>query len=278
MLDVAKVFNPQTVSDVVGDQVEDQVKPCDAVTRRDHHDSKEFCSAKGTTLKMEPERGRLTYLNPSRSFSFEKSVENRLKKEQAIEMSYEYLSKLGVPEQELAKQPEARVMIAAGRDRENRGEAAKRRAEIHVRYPRQVSDIPVFDSDAKLAIDARGNVARMHLVWPAFKLADGLSMSDQYSREAMIRNVKQQLTPEGGCYNLSRLHTYVAYAETSQVNFGEGDDEGEENISSISYVPSLVVYAVPPEPKEDSGEISMAGMQFTLPLFSGVSMGDGGKR
>lgn len=280
-LDVAKVFSPNTVSEVLGDQVEEKAKPCVDDNPSGHHDSKEYCNEKGTTLKIKAERGRLTYLNPSRSFSFEKSEENTLKIEQAVEISRKVLDKLGVPMQELAKQPEARVMIAAGRDPEQRQQGIKRRAELHVRYPRQVSDIPVFDSAAKLAIDSKGDVARMHLVWPAFKLAEGLSMKDQYSREEMIRSVNQRLKPEGGCYNLSRLHAFIAYAESSEVSYGEGNDEGEgsmSSISSISYVPSLVVYAVPPEPKEDSGEISMAGMQFTLPLFSGVSTGDSGKR
>lgn len=276
-LDIAKVFDPNMVSEVLGDQVEEKVKPCISDTSG-HHDIKDYCNEKGTVLRIKAERGRLTYLNPSRSFSFEKSEDNKLKKEEAIEISRKTLDKLGVPMEELAKQPEARVMIAAGRDREQRQQGIKRRAELHVRYPRQVSDIPVFDSAAKLAIDNKGDVARMHLVWPAFKLAEGLSLKEQYSRDEVIRLVKLTLKPEAGCYNLSRLHAFVAYAESSEMSYGEGNDEGEKGMSGISYVPSLVVYAVPPEPKEDSGEISMAGMQFTLPLFSGKSAGDSGEQ
>lgn len=219
---------------------------------------KDRCDDRRSMVNYNLSQGRITYLNPKRSFKFVKSKENTVSKEEADKKVRETLEIIGVPKNELGDS-DIRVLIAASRDSKNKSKVVKRRAEVHVRIGREVNGFPVFDSEAKIAIDNKLQPARLHLRWPDFRLLSGLERRKVRSPDALLRHAVKALSGRKKCNNYSHVASSVAYTIVKQKR---------DSKQTPLFIPSLVIYATPPEPKENSGEIAQAGMQIVVPLLN----------
>jgi hypothetical protein len=223
-------------------------------------------------MRLKLELGKIAYLNPERSFEARRLQNNEITSEQALKTSQEVLAAFGVPGPEInVKRAVVRELNVAGRGTRSTKPHDKLRAEVHVLLPRLVSGTPVFDSEAKTAIDAQGQVARLHIKWPDFQLVPDLSAQDMLSRNEVIRLVDTELSKENMCKSLSQVKAFIAYVLARELTLPDQGSDEKDNNAGNGYMPALVVYAVPNEPKEDSGETAMAGQQFAVPLLRNSS-------
>lgn len=233
-----------------------------------------FRGAEGTVLRADPAHGKIVYLNRQRSRGGRQGKASDVTREQAIEATFRAAEALGVSVSELDRRNlETRVLMGSGRDKDRREAPFRFQAEIHVRVPRQVSGIPVFDSFLHTSIATSSEIARLHLQWPDFALVPGLSAENALRRRQVVEQLREALTDADRCPKISSLKAEVAYVQADQLAISTTQgDEGDKQPTGVDrlFVPALVVYAVPPEPKEDSGEIAMGAQQLVIPLFRGA--------
>jgi hypothetical protein len=273
---LSAAFDRQKAQTAVGDKLAIDRTTCPSRSSEEDGEGKEDCTFRndlGSALRLKLDLGKIAYLNPERSFEAGKLQNNEITSEQALKTSQEVLAAFGVPGSEInVKRAVVRELNVAGRGTRSTKPHDKLRAEVHVLLPRAVSGIPVFDSEAKTAIDARGQVARLHIKWPDFQLAPDLSAQDMLSRDEVIRLVDTEISKENMCRSLSRVRAFIAYVPARELTLpDQGSDERDSKNTGEGYMPALVVYAAPNEPKEDSGEIAMAGQQLAVPLLRSSS-------
>lgn len=216
------------------------------------------CGSMKSRVKINLAQGKVTYLNPERSFKFNKNQANRVQKAVAEKLALNLLESIGVPVKELGRS-EVRELIAAGRDSKNKLKPSRLRAELHVRVGRKIGNLPVFDSEAKVAVSSKAQAARLHLSWPDFVLEPKLAQRKPHSPDTIIQMATKALSGKNQCNKYSRINSVIAYAPSSTKRNSD---------RKIRYIPSLIVYAIPPEPKEDSGQIAQPGVQVTIPLIN----------
>ncbi|MCK5726690.1 MAG: hypothetical protein KAH22_07700 [Thiotrichaceae bacterium] len=218
---------------------------------------KDKCRAVKPRYRINLAQGQLVHLNPNRSFKFNRHKANHLTKKEADQITRDLLRDIGVPKEELANS-DIRVLVASGRDTNNRTKPSKRRAEIHVHIGRVISKVPVFGSEAKVAINSDALPSRLHLSWPDFKLVKDIQTRRPRSIKTVVQKASKALAGKRQCNKYSKIQAVIAYAP---VYFKD------RRKRSIRYIPSVVIYATPPIPKENSGQIAQAGIQITVPLF-----------
>jgi len=273
---LSEAFNRLKAQEAVGDKLVIDRTKCPSRSSEEDGEGKDDCTFRndlGSAMRLKLDLGKIAYLNPDRSFESNLLQDNKITEEQALKTSQEVLAAFGVPGSEInANRAVVRELMVAGRGTRSTKPHEIHRAEIHILLPRRVSGTPVFDSEAKTAIDARGQVARLHIKWPDFQLAPGLSAREMLSRADVIRMVDTELSKENMCKSLSEVRASIAYVPTRELTLpDQGSDERDSNNTGNGYMPALVVYAVPTEPKEDSGDIAMAGQQFAVPLLKSSS-------
>ena len=199
--------------------------------------------------------------------------ENKLPDAQALELARGVIKSWGIPDDELALQlADLQHLNIAGGPKLDAKPAEFLSTEVHVRFPRQVGGVPVFDSYAQLAFDVRGQVARMRIFWPSFGLVPGLE-PNPLAREEVVRRTAEELSDGAVCKSLSRVEAHIAYVLAQQVETPDPTDEGgsQDDVGvaaeSGEFVPALVVYAYPTEPREGSGELVPAGRQIVTRLL-----------
>jgi hypothetical protein len=224
----------------------------------------------GSIMRVKLDKGRIAYLNPARGYEAARGVENKVTRDQALKITNEVLGALGVPLAEIDMlNPEFRILKVAGQDSELKNPPEIHRAEVQIRLARHVGKTPVFDSEAKVAINGAAQVARLHIKWQDFHLPAGLASRQPLSRKAVVQQIDAELSRTHLCDSLSRLDAYIAYVQVQEVPVTERvDDDKAGVLGGDGFVPALVVYAVPVEPEEDSGKISMGGQQLTFPLLA----------
>lgn len=221
----------------------------------------------GAVLKTRADEGRFKYLNPSRTFDPRPGVPNAVPKERAVAAALRAAEAFGVPSSEIDPR-EVRagdVFLYSGGDEKEA--VSKLRAEIQVRIGRQFRGTPVYGSAFQSAVDARAQVARAHMNWPAFRFAPGLDARFTLPRADVARRVLERLTqPDGSCLPLEAVRAYVAYARTDML--GEGDSDGDGSGRTPVYAPSLVLIS---EPKFDPAahQYGTALEAFVVPLVTG---------
>ena len=275
---LSRAFDPAKAAAALGDQLAAEKPCCPDPAGERHRAEQRFTAATGSTLEADLDNGRLSYLNPGRSFDAAKSADNKVERERALATALEAFRALGVPAAELDKAADVRAIKVAGRGTERGARPLVRRAEVSVLVPRRIDGTPVFDSSAKAAIDAEGRVARLHLRWPDFALAAGLTAERVRPRAEVVRELAAELSARDRCGTLERVDLHVAYVSLAELDAEpSGDDEGETAAPPprARFVPALVVYALPRAVKEDSGELQSAGLQLVTPLFAPVRADEG---
>ncbi len=222
-------------------------------------------------LKFEQRRGKAAYLNTTREWS-PKMGNNEISDEQALALARDVVKAWGIPDGELDMQfAELRHLNLAGGPKLDARPAEFLSTEVHVRFPRHISGVPVFDSDVRLAVDARGEVARMRVMWPSFGLVPGLD-AIPLPRDEVVRMTAEELSEGAICQSLSKVDAFIAYVSSKEVESLDPADDGSQSEAGAAqeagqFVPALVVYAYPVDPPEDSGQLAMAGRQIVMPLL-----------
>ena len=266
---LSATLNPKAAAAVFRDE---ELKPearCGPLRKGDHHFECRY-NGKNSALKVELERGRVTYLNRDRS---EKKGMTRVADTAAVSLARKAAETIGVPMRELGPRADIRVLrvtAASGEDGAIKGEPGG--SEVHVRYQRRIGDVPVAFSRYHAAIDSRGNIARMHVRWPDFRLVRGLDAANALPREAVVGRVLGDIDRDNRCGSLSGVTAKVVYARTAVVEGGEGltEDGAEKETPSSEFVPALLVTVIPVEQKEDSGVVQMPVQNYVFPLFHGA--------
>ena len=163
----------------------------------------------GSIMRVKLDKGKIAYLNPDRGYDATRGAENKVTRDEALKITNEVLGAFGVPPAEIdARAPEVRVLKVAGQDSERKTDPEIHRAEVQVRLARHVGGIPVFDSDAKTAINGQGEVARLHIKWQDFQLPPGLQSQQPLSRKVVVEQINAELSRTHLCDSLSRLEAY----------------------------------------------------------------------
>lgn len=273
---LSRAFRPERVLEGVGDPTLDLAQ-CDC-DPPEGHDGPRFPDGwkaesedGAAVLEAALSRGKIEYLNRSRSFQARDGVENDVSPEEAKEIAIRTAIAFGVPRGEIQFDfVDVQSLIAAARNREGKVEA-RLRAEVHVRLPRTVSGFPVWDSFYHAAVSSKREIARAHVQWPDFTLVRGLDPASALSRREVVERVVEELSDGTEPGSLKALATAVVYARAVEVQGASfDDDDGSGGEAASPFVPALVVYAIPPDPAEDSGQVVSAGRQFVVPLFEGA--------
>lgn len=178
---------------------------------------------------------------------------------------------LGLPMRELADKPDVRALrVSAASQEGEKITGQSMRTEVHVRFQRRIGGVPVAFSRVHAAVDARGDIARMHVRWPDFRLVRGLKAADATPREAIVARVLDDVDRDNRCGSLSRIVSNVVYARTADVEGGEGagaDDGAEKDSGPSEFVPALMVTVIPVVQKDDSGVPQMPVQNYVFPLL-----------
>lgn len=236
-------------------------------------------SGPAVKLRFNLPKGKIAYLHRARSFDAGKSPGVEIKPEAATELALNTARSFGIPLSELAMQHlDVRELFAAASPT-TRGETVQKRAEIHVRIPRIVGELPVFDSGLMVAVGANSagapQVARLRTAWPDFAILPGLSPEQALDREELIRHIAEDLAEDTHAQTLDvkRTQAFIAYVPAAHMDLcaDPGDEDGAEKEPrpqdlSRAYVPALVLFSVPNE-EVDPNNLSTAVAQQSFPLL-----------
>lgn len=128
-------------------------------------------------LQIENESGKVRFVNRQRAWQYKRDADSRrVDPDYAGKTALETLSRLGIPLDELAK-PLVRPQIAAGGKVGTEKPTEQYDMYSLVFVQRQINGLPVYQSDARVAINNYGEVQRMGIEWPKFS----------FDREARLR-------------------------------------------------------------------------------------------
>jgi hypothetical protein len=183
------------------------------------------------SARVDARAGKIRYVSRPRAWSFERDAKKpSIGADKAVAAAEEALRSLDLPSDEQDK-PETTTQIAGG--------APVGAKEIQDRYEmyqvvtvrRKINQLPVYGSQARVAVNNGGEVQRAMVKWPAFRLGAGLVLR---KRPAVVDEAVQQILRQSPRPDL-KMQAYLAYAPRD-------DDD-----SIVRYVPAVIlsVYALP---------------------------------
>jgi hypothetical protein len=227
-----------------------------------------YRNSTGAKLKVNLGEGKAVYLNRNRSAA---TTPITLSEEKALSLATEAARAYGVPMDELStSEADVRGLRLTTKDGAT-GRASSYRAELHVRFARRVAGRPLPDSGFHAAINAQGQIARLHLRWPDFRIEPGLSATHTLPRAVVRDRLVAAIAQDNSCGSVADVKATVAYISVRDLELGGlGDDESSQttlHASVDTYVPALMVTVVPVEQAEDSGIVQLAGEDLAVPLL-----------
>ena len=142
-------------------------------------------------LRLIPEHGTVRYVNRALSWNADKSgklVENEV----ALRTANNALTTLGLPSTELGK---PRVDTQGARDASNTAPTDTKTYEMYrlVTVNRQMGNLPVLGSRARVAIADSGGIQRLRVNWPPFTMPRGLKVRQQDAvTKEVVKRIMQQ--------------------------------------------------------------------------------------
>jgi hypothetical protein len=120
-------------------------------------------------LQVDPARGYVRYVNRRATVDLGNDLAPLPDQEKTFRMGMEILARLGLPAQEFAR-PAVETQMAAGGSTES--QEPERVDEIYRLFvlERVVNDLPVFGSNAIVAVTGQAEVQRAKAQWPAFRM------------------------------------------------------------------------------------------------------------
>lgn len=265
-------FDPKAAEKHVRDQVMPE-ECCTPFRRGDADWSCRQTSRDGSLLNTELGRGRVIYLNRERSGAASPAS---IPRSAALALGRRTAAAFGVPPGEIAPAELVKYVRVSSGDVDGRMKKSYV-AEAHVFFKREVGGIPVAWSRFHTAIDAKGEVARVHVRWPDLRIAGGVGPADVLSRDEVARSIVDTLETNLPCGTVERLDARVAYVATKHILGGDSGDGDEADSSlpavqlppdpDIEYLPALLVTIYPFEQREDSGEVQEPIEEIAFPLF-----------
>lgn len=174
---------------------------------------------------LDQSRGRVRYVNRTRGWNFETdSKSTAVEAEKALELVASAVRELGVSPDEFGK-PRVDTQMGGGAPV---GESViKDRFEMYriVSIPRMMGEYPVYGSLIRGAVSNRGQIQRLMVEWPAFRMSRKLTMM---SRTEVARQAVKEILAQEPFGEVS-IRTELVYAATSQ------DDENP------FFVPAVVI-------------------------------------
>jgi hypothetical protein len=221
----------------------------------------------GSVLRNDPRKGEIAYINPERRFDWRSGIPNSVSPEDASAKALRVAAALALPQSEiLTSRIQVRGLNLGAADGESRQPSVSLRSEMHVRVPRQVGGTYVLGSRFHAVIDARGQVARLHADWPDFALRSGLREDPVLSREEVARRIAARIAESYAPEDLAEVKIVTAYVPVDRLE-GRDTPDQEDGPEPLLFEPALVIYAIPVEPAEDSGEVSLPILEITQPLL-----------
>lgn len=299
---LGRVFAPWRAAVAVADhQLRLKPKSCeaiDAVKHHNHHYShaslvpfalhrlppRRDCTYKSrdkAQLRAKVSEGRYSYVNWNRSHRG--FAENEVPQQEAALRTLQALIRFGVPRSEIdPENPQIRDLVLSAQQLGAASSALgtrRARAEVHVLYQRKVDGISVFDSFGRAAVDVHGNLARLHINWPDFCIAEGAYSHNTRSQREVINAIVGAIEAAGPvCDTVGAIGITLAYVQVDALTdpiSNNSDDESSAASVPKCYLPSVVVAVVGPDPGEDSGKVSLAGQLLAVPLLRSLGLGTG---
>jgi hypothetical protein len=150
---------------------------------------------KAGALRVDPSRGYVRYVNYNLVVDLRNDVGKLPNEEQVIQLGMKVLSRLGMPVEEFAR-PSVETQMAAGGSVESG--KPERVDEIYRLFVvrRLINELPVFGSNAIVAVTDTGEVQRLKTQWPAFRLepSDRLLGREEVMESAADTLVDQALS------------------------------------------------------------------------------------
>jgi Fungalysin/Thermolysin Propeptide Motif len=250
-------FDPAAVTRLVGDELAPEC--CDAFRPGTEDYECTYVSTGGSGLRIALAGGSVIYTNRARS---ENKQPTSVPAAASIDVARRAATAFGVPEPELGAPDFRYVRLTTSNAEATQPDARSFRVEGHVRYRRTVGGVPVAFSNFHVALDARGQIARVHVRWPDFALIEGLDVSQMLTREEVLASIVEEVLPAARCGSLSGVTAKIVYAKASLI-------DGPETSESDAYAPALLVSLIPVEQAEDSGIPQMPVQNLVFPLLGG---------
>lgn len=143
-------------------------------------------------LRLTREHGKVRFVERARTWNPAQTATKPVAADAAAKLALNVLDRLGVPRAELGK---SRVDVQQGLEE---GLRSSRDSRLHNMYSlvsvdRRVGRLEVYGSRARLAVTNAGQLQRVRLTWPAFRLAKGLTMRERkVVLEEAVKTVVQQ--------------------------------------------------------------------------------------
>lgn len=250
-------LDPAAITRLVGDELAPEC--CDAFRPGTEDYECTYVSTGGSGLRIALADGSVIYTNRARS---ENKQPTTVPAAASIEVARRAATAFGVPESELGAPVFRYVRMTTASTDATQPDSRSFRVEGHVRYRRTVGGVPVAFSNLHVALDARGQIARVHVRWPDFALSEGLDVSQMLTREEVLASIVEEVLPAARCGSLSGVTANIVYAKASLI-------DGPETSESDAYAPALLVTLIPVEQAEDSGIPQMPVQNLVFPLLGG---------
>ena len=144
---------------------------------------------KRVAVRIDPAEGQIRFVDRSLTpdFSAEKIVVPS--EDAAREIGMKVLDRLGLPREEFGELEILTQMAAGGTSDAKEPEVVDEILRLFV-MQRQVNKLPVFGSNAVVALAGEGEIQRLRTQWPAFEMdPDGKILE----REAVLKNTAEEL-------------------------------------------------------------------------------------
>ena len=184
-----------------------------------------FTDLTGNTFGLDRMKGKLRYINEERQYQLDKFVEEPVDSTVAVQAVEEVIKYYMIPDVALMLL-RLRGICAMGAEYNQVTIADRFILERLITLERMIDGIPVFNSKASFAVNNRGEISRIFLRWPSFRMTPDLQLK---SRDHLVSEIVDRLVKalEGRPIELRIQMAYIPV-------------EDEE----IRYVPGLVVSAM----------------------------------
>ncbi|MDQ2088459.1 hypothetical protein [Marimonas arenosa] len=190
-----------------------------------------FLQTKAEALRVDPARGYVRYANRAAAVDLSRKVPPLPEPPEVMERGIEILSRLGLPPGEFAK-PQVETQMAAGGS--IKAEKPERVDEVYrlLVVGRVINDLPVFGSNALVAMTSKAELQRLRTQWPVFRMEH----SDKLLEREVVLLQSAEVLLDHGIAAGDDLRAQLGYAPVA-------DEPGS------AYVPvALIAGAVEPTP------------------------------
>lgn len=173
-----------------------------------------------SVVKLDRVRGYIRYSRENRQFRYETSPKKPVDTKRAIEVAREVIRKLDIPQDEFGPITVDRV-IGMGAVPKAKKLSDKFVKESFITVKRALNDIPIFNSEVRLAISNNGELARLLVRWPHFEMRKELRLKD---RKHIIKEVVARIEEleEGRPIELTMQLAYISNEDDEQTTYVPG--------------------------------------------------------